>query len=123
MNRKRPSEVKHAQKESFLAREISQFLIHIIQDDPRLQGLYVNRVRLSPDKGTCLVYIHTSGGPEDFENKFQYLVLYKPSIRSSLSKVLQGRYTPQIKFVYDAAVDKTRQIDDLIDRLKEEGKL
>ncbi len=123
MSRKRPSEVKHAQKESFLAREISQFLIRIIQDDPRLAGLYVNRVRLSPDKGTCLVFIHTSGGLEDFEKKFQYLVLYKPSIRASLSKALQTRYTPQIKFVYDAAVDKTREVNDLIDRLKEEGKL
>lgn len=120
---KRPSEVKHAQKESFLAREISQFLIRIIQDDQRLQGLYVNRVRLSPDKGTCLVYIHTSGGPDDFENKFQYLVAYKPSIRASLSKVLQTRYTPQIKFLYDAAVDKTRHVDDLIEKLKQEGKL
>lgn len=123
MSRKSPSEVKHAQKESFLAREISQFLVRIIQDDPRLQGLYVNRVRLSPDKGTCLVYIHTSAGPEDYEAKFKDLVLYKPSIRASLSKVLQGRYTPQIKFVYDAAVDKMRHVDDLIDRLKDEGKL
>lgn len=123
MNNKRPSEIKHAQKESFLMQEISQFLIRIIQDDPRLAGLYVNRVRLSPDKGTCLVYIHTSAGPEDFEKKFPFLVAYKPSIRASLSKVLQTRYTPQIKFLYDAAVDKTRHIEDLIDRLKDEGKI
>jgi len=120
---KRPSEIKHAQKESVLAREVAQFLVRIIQDDQRLQGLYVNRARLSPDKGTCLVYIHTSGGLKDFEAKFQFLVVYKPSIRASLSKTLQGRYTPQIKFLYDAAVDKTRHVDDLIDRLKEEGKL
>lgn len=123
MINKRPSEIKHAQKESFLAQEISQFLVRIIQDDSRLQGIYVSRVRLSPDKGTCLVYMHTSGGPDEFETKFPILVLYKPSMRASLSKVLGGRYTPQIKFVYDAAVDKTRHIDDLIDNLKRDGKL
>lgn len=123
MKHKRPSEIKHAQKESFLAREISQFLVRIIQDDPRLQGIYVSRARLSPDKGTCIIYMHTSGGPDDFEKKFQHLVVYKPSIRASLSKALQSRYTPQIKFIYDAAVDKTRHVDDLIEQLKRDGKL
>lgn len=123
MKPKRPSEIKHAQKESFLAQEISQFLVRIIQDDPRLQGIYVSRARLSPDKGTCLIYMHTSGGPDEFEAKFPILVLYKPSLRASLSKVLESRYTPQLKFIYDSSVDKARHIDDLIDSLKREGKL
>lgn len=120
MTHNRVRDIKHAQKESFLLREISKFLMQIIQNDSELQGMFVNRVRLSPDKSNCVIYLYTSEGKEKYKTQFKKLVLYKPSLRASLSKVLHGRYTPQLKFVYDETVDKSRRLEDLFDQMRKD---
>ena len=119
----RVSTIKHAQKESVLLHSIAQFFMQIMQDEPLLEGLTVTRVALSPDKGKCTVFFHTIGGLKDFEDKRKTLVLYKSSLRQALAKSLHGRYTPDLRFAYDQQLDKQRHIDDLIDKLKDEGKL
>jgi ribosome-binding factor A len=117
------STIKHAQKESQLTREISQRLLSVIVDDPRLAGLSVTRVKLSPEKGRCTVFFYSSGGEEDFKARLGQLILYKPSLRAALAKSLQARYTPDLTFVYDEYLEKTEKIDNLIERLKDEGRL
>lgn len=119
----RVSTVKHAQKEAQVMREISNFFLRILYDEKRLFGLYVTRASLSPDKGMCTVFFHTSGGQQDFEEKRPVLILYKPSLRTALSKSLYSRYVPDLVFKYDAPFDKQRKVEDLMDRLKSEGKL
>lgn len=121
--RSRVSDIKHAQKESLLLHKIAQFFVQIIQDEPKLAKLTVTRVSLSPDKGKCTVFMHALGGIAEFEALRPALVLFKSSLRKALSKEIPGRYTPNIRFTYDAQLDKQRHIDDLIDKLKDEGKL
>ena len=123
MSNSRVSNIKHAQKESQLLQEIGQLYVQIAQDDPRLQGLYITRVKLSADKGMCTVFFHALGGLKEFEEKRPFLVLYKGSLRKALSQLITGRYTPNLRFTYDQQLDKQRHIDDLIDNLKKEGKL
>ncbi len=123
MKNSRVSSIKHAQKESQLLREIGSLLVQLAQDEPNLQELYITRVKLSPDKSNATVYLHTPKGLEQFEQKRPTLVLYKSSIRNALSKMLSSRYVPKISFTYDAALDKQRHVEDLIDSLKKEGKL
>ncbi len=123
MSNPRVREIKHAQKESQLLQEIGQLFIQLSQDEPKLQGLYVTRVKLSPDKGKCTVFIHTLGGLKEFEEKRPTLVLFKSSLRKALSQLIRGRYTPDLRFTYDAPLDKQRHVEDLIDKLKDEGKL
>jgi ribosome-binding factor A len=119
----RLSEIKHAQKESLLLRLISQFFMQILLDEKELQGFAVNRVKLSPDKGMCTVLFFASGGEQEFEEKKHLLILYKPSLRSALAKAINARYTPNLLFTYDVAFEKQRRINDIIDKLKDEGKL
>lgn len=123
MTNPRVREIKHAQKESYILREISQSFLRIVQDEPSLQTLFVTRVVLSPNKGYCEIFIHALGGLKEFEEKRERLVLYRPSLRTALSKALHGRYVPQIRFKYDEQLDKQRKIDDLIDKLKAKGDL
>lgn len=123
MTNSRVREIKHAQKESQLLQEIGRLLMQISQDEPSLQGLYVTRVKLSSDKSTCNVFVHTLGGLKEFEEKRPKLIMYKPSLRKALSQLIYGRYVPDIRFTYDAQLDKQRHVDDLIDKLKDEGKL
>jgi len=123
MTNPRVREIKHAQKESQLLQEIGRLLIQIAQDEPILQGLYITRVKLSPDKGKCMVFMHSLGGLKEFEEKRPTLVMYKPTLRKALSQLIPGRYTPDLRFTYDATLDKQRHVEDLIDKLKDEGKL
>ena len=121
MSRSRVSEIKHAQKESNLFHKISQFFLQIKQDDPELADLFISRVSLSPDKGNCTVFFYCPGGLKEYEEKRRALVLYKPSIRKSLAEAIPGRYTPNIKFMYDQHEEKGRRVDELLDKLKKEG--
>lgn len=123
MTHNRVSDIKHAQRESLLYRTISNYFLQITFDDPQLKGLYVNRVTLSADRSMCTVYFQTEGGKADFEAKRKQLVLYKPSLRNALSKILRGPYTPNLRFKYDEQFEKQRKIEELFDKLKDEGKL
>ena len=116
-------EIKHSQRESFLLRELSELFLRIALEDPGLHYFYITRVELSPNRGHCTLYFHTPGGFEIFKERLSRLILYKPSLRSALSKSLHSRYTPELKFVYDEGIDKQNKMEDLFRRLEEEGKI
>jgi len=120
---KQQQEIRKAQKESYFYREISQLFLQITIDEPRLNGLFINRVSLSPDGGSCVVLFLATNGRAEFEEKLPILVLYKPSIRTALAKTSPGRYTPNLIFRYDDSHEKVEKINRLIDKLKDEGKL
>ncbi|MGB8367425.1 MAG: 30S ribosome-binding factor RbfA [Candidatus Babeliales bacterium] len=122
MNRQQ-KEIKRARKESLLLQEISTFFLRIAQEEPKLQDLYISRVQLSTDYGLCSVFFHTAGGNETFKEKLPLLILYKPSLRSAIAHAIQSRYTPELLFKYDEVLDKQKKVNDLIEKLKSEGKL
>ncbi|HEV2916340.1 MAG TPA: ribosome-binding factor A [Candidatus Babeliales bacterium] len=120
----RQREIKHAQRESFLLREISTSFWQITQDEPRLAPLYVDHVQLSPDGSRCLIFFYCSQGGEPlFQELMPLLILYKPSMRTALAKASSSKYVPQLQFVYAGQVEKQRRVEELIDTLKKEGKL
>lgn len=120
---KQQQEIKRAQKESYFFREIAKFYLQITIDEPRLQGLYINKISLSADGGICTVLFLASNGRSEFEEKLPTLILYKPSLRSALAKTSQSRYTPNLIFRYDEDQEKVDKINRLIDKLKDEGRL
>ena len=114
------SNVKRAQKESVLFREISQLFLQASLDDPALRNFSINRVQLSPDKGTCTVFFYSPQG-EDYFRKMQHILNdYKPSLRKALASSLQARYTPQLVFTFDALFEKQQRIEQLIEQVKTE---
>lgn len=123
MSESRSRDIKKGQKESLLFQEISSLFLKTSMDDPRLQGLFINRVELSPDKGHCSVYFYSFKGEEDFNEKLEILKLYKPSLRKALAQKIKGRYVPEIVFKYDKQFEKQQGIEDLFEKLKKEGKL
>ncbi len=112
--------VKRAQKESLLFREISQLFMHAGMDDPKLQAITINRVALSPDKGVCTVFFYTPEGEEYFNNELlPILMQYKISLRKALASRIQSRYTPELIFAYDKQFEKQLRIEELIEQVKE----
>ncbi len=116
-------DIKKAQKERLLLREISQLFTKASIDDSRLNGIFVNRVALSPDKGLCYVYFYTAAGKSAFDEKLEILKLYKPSLRSALAKAISSRYMPDLLFKFDDIYEKEAKINELLDQLKVEGEL
>ena len=118
------SSIKRAQKESLLLREISELFLKTSFDDDRIKDLVVNRVKLSTDKSHCTVYFYTAKG-KDFFNKniLDILKCYKPSLRKAVAQKISSRYVPDLIFKYDDEFEKQQKVNDLIDKLKNEGKL
>lgn len=123
MSEKKQTDVRRAQKEKLYYKEISKLFLQISMDDNILSGLYVNSIKLSPDKSVCTVSFISDKGEKDFKERLPNLILYKPSLRKAISQNIQSRYTPQLKFKYDTQFEKQRKIEELFDRLKVENKL
>ena len=113
------SAIKRAQKETLLQQEISKLLLQLMLDDNRVQGLFVSRVKLSPDKSICTVFFCTASGRAEFDEKLGSLILYKPSLRKAISQIIPSRYVPEFIFKFDDQFEKQRRIDELLDRVKE----
>jgi len=114
------SDIKRAQKEALLLREISKLFLQITLDDKELEGLTISKVKLSSDKSMCTVYFFSSQGQQDFENRFDRLILYKPSLRKSLSQTLALRHTPDLRFKFDTQVEKQLKLEELLNKIKTE---
>jgi ribosome-binding factor A len=115
------SHIKRAQKESLLFREITQLFSQTALDDTRLQALFISRVHLSPDKGSCTVYFYGSGGESQYKELLPILLLYRPSLRKALATTIKSRYTPEIFFKFDSTFEKQQRIESLIEKAKEES--
>jgi ribosome-binding factor A len=122
-NNSRLSAIKRGQKESLLAREVSQLLIQAAKDYPALRGCSVTRAGLSSDKSVCTVYFFSTDGQEAFNECFGTLKLIKPSLRHALSQKIRGRYVPELVFRYDHQIEKQQEIETLFEELKEAGEL
>lgn len=113
------SAIKRAQKESLIQQEISKLLFQLMLDDTRLQGLFVNRVKLSPDKSVCTVFFYAANGRAEFDEKLGSLILYKPSLRKAISQIIPSRYVPEFIFKFDDQFEKQKRIDELLEKVKE----
>ena len=94
----------------------------IVLDDNRLQGLAINRVALSKDKGLINIYFYAFGGEKEFQEKFSILVLYKPSLRKAIAQKIPARYTPEISFKFDELFEKQKKVEDIFEKIKSEPK-
>ena len=113
--------VKRAQKESLLFREISQLFLQAGHDDPKLQEVTISRVALSSDKGVCTVFFYNAQGQDRFkEELLPILTQYKSSLRKALASRIRSRYTPELIFAFDTQLEKQLHLEALIDRVKED---
>ena len=122
MNNHNPvvSSIKRSQKESQLLKEISKMFLDISLDAPILQGLLINKVELSTDKSMCRVFFYAPEGISFFKERLKTLTLYKPSMRKGLSLILSGRYTPDLKFIFDAHFEKHQRLEGLLEKVSQE---
>lgn len=115
--------IKKSQRESLLLRTIAQLFQQAALDDSQLSSVFITRVELSPDKGSCAVFFYTTQGQDYFKTLLQStLKLYKPSLRKALADTLQTRYTPELVFKYDVQFEKTEHMEKLFEKVKAQDK-
>ncbi len=114
------SDIKRAQKERLLFRELSKLLLEIKHENSRLRDVSLNRVMLSADKSLCTAYFYTPKGPDSFKEVLEILKLYKPSMRKTLAARIKARYTPDLRFAFDEHYEKQEQFEQLMEKIKAE---
>ncbi len=83
--------------------------------DPRLKQVVITDVRVSHDLTSAKVFFSV----DEDSNKIVASLLNKASgfFRSSLSKALDFRHTPSLRFIYDTAPNTGARIDDILSKL------
>lgn len=114
------SSIKRAQKESLLQQLLSQLYLQLMLDDKRLQGMSITRIKLSPDKSVCSIFFYTDEGEKGFKERFDTLILYKPSLRKAIADAVPSRYVPELVFKFDRYVEKQQRVEEILAKIKDE---
>lgn len=111
--------VRREQKKSFMLREVSALVHEIGIEESKLSSLFVTRIEMSRDSGILYIYFSSHKDKSAFDDGFELLKLYKPSMRKALAEALASRYVPDLVFRYDESKDKERHINAILDKLNE----
>lgn len=90
--------------------------------DPRVRGITLNSVKMSPDLQIAKVYYSVLGEPEQRKLAEKGLKQAAGYIRRELGKSLLIRYTPEIVFYYDDSVEYSVKMGALLSKVSDELK-
>jgi ribosome-binding factor A len=103
-----------------ILRELSD-IVHRRVKDPRLEGLTITGVKVSPDYSYADVLIYRLGGdPEGLEEALQGIESANGFIRRELGSRISIRQTPELRFHLDKSIDYGAHIESLLDQIAKE---
>ena len=87
--------------------------------DPRLAGVMITSVDISPDLSNAKVYfiLSDSSAVEEANKALQKATSF---IRHALAQKTELRYTPQLSFLYDESISHANKLLSLIDKAESE---
>ena len=108
-----------------MQRELAQLIQREIKD-PRLDALItVSGVKVSKDLGYADVYVtflSTQNNPDLVNTNLQILKQAASFLRGRLGQNIRLRVTPELRFHYDASVERGHHLSSLIDQAIEADK-
>lgn len=110
----RPERVQEA-----IRQEISKIIQSELRD-PRIGFLTVTKVDLSKDLRYARIYFSVLGEKKDNELALRGLNSAKGYIKGVLFDRIKLRIVPEVVFKIDDTAERTREIFDLLDRIKKE---
>jgi len=105
----------------FLKREISQIFAHEMKD-PRLGFATITRVEMSADLKHARVYVSVYGSEEERKACLDALTHARGYIQHRLSPRIRLKYMPDLSFVIDRSIEYSIHIDEVLERIEDEGK-
>lgn len=97
-------------------KELADLLIRKLKD-PRLGGVLISGVKMTPDLKLANVYFSFSGDENERQKALKGLESATGFIRQELGRRMELRYTPNIRFFYDTSFDYGERIENLIQKL------
>lgn len=95
---------------TLLREEISNVLLHDLRD-PRMSGLVtVTEVDVSPDLRNARAFISVLGTDDDRSATMEALEAARPFVRRELSRRLQMRNTPNVRFFSDTTMAEAQAL-------------
>lgn len=95
-------------------------LVEILREedfsDPALEGVSVTvtEVRMSPDLRHATVFVEPLGGGQA-EDVVQGLNRYAKFLRGRLGRMIEMKFTPDLKFLHDESFNEAQRMDRLFD--------
>ena len=97
--------------------ELAQLVIHRLRD-PRITGVVViSRVEMSDDLRNAKVHVRMLEGGDDAAKRkslLEGLESARPMLQREVTKALELRYAPAMRFFYDEGTDKATRIEELL---------
>lgn len=90
--------------------------------DPRLGFVTITRVEVPPDMKLAKVFFSVIGSEEEKKNSHKVLKNAAGFLRRELASDLNMRYTPNLLFQFDAAMEHGEKIQRILRELEEEEK-
>lgn len=108
---------KQERLEKIIEREISTIILSQVKDE-RLKYVTITKVSLTNDLSIATVYYTVLGNEAQKEATTNSLLEARGFIRTALSKILEVRKIPELRFKYDDSLEYGKKIDDILKDLK-----
>jgi ribosome-binding factor A len=102
-----------------LRQEISR-IVQAEMRDPRIGFVTITKVELTKDLRYAKVYFSVLGDMKAKELALKGLNSAKGYIKNMISERIKLRFMPEIAFRIDSSLEHTKEIYDLLDRIKKE---
>jgi ribosome-binding factor A len=100
-----------------IRRELSS-IIHFELQDPRIQGVTVTGVKMTPDLHVARVYFTIPGEPEKAGTAMKGLKSCSGLIKRLISQRVLLKYMPNFEFFYDESLELQERIDSLFQEIE-----
>ncbi|HEY8444515.1 MAG TPA: 30S ribosome-binding factor RbfA [Bacilli bacterium] len=108
---------KKERLEKTIEKEISRIIVNEIKDD-RLKFVTITKAYLNDDLSIATVYYSVLGNPNQIENTKELLQEAKGFIKTLLSKRLEIRKTPELRFKYDESFEYGNRIENILKEIE-----
>jgi len=99
--------------------ELSLFFLQKVRDQ-KLHDVSISRVEVTDDLKYARIFYTITGGEKARKQASNAMKNATGFVRSHLAKILNLRYTPALKFIYDAKAEKVREMEALLDEIASE---
>lgn len=98
---------------------VSELLIKGLKD-PRIGFVTITGVKVTDDSRQATIFFTVVGGEKEKVDSEAGLSSARGFIRKEIGQQLQMRFTPEIRFKYDASLDYGHRIDSLLREIGEQ---
>jgi len=114
------SSTREQRLSKLLKEELSAIILREI-NDPRLGMISITDVELTPDLKVAYVHISAFGDQTERDQSIMVLDHAAGFLRMTLSKIVNLRHTPELRFKLDTSLERASRVYDLLNKIKSEN--